>query len=161
MATNNKVQNDKDGLALIVGGLFVLALVFAAYNYFNKGSDINNGDIGSEEERTSEVMGDNTKDRPEGTLNGRGATSERTDTFALGTGGPVEPQWGATDYEKGDIAGDTYTVKAGDTLWEIAEAAYGNGLEWAKVLEANQDEIGFLPGGQQALIIPGQVLTLP
>jgi hypothetical protein len=34
--TQTKKENPKDGLALIVGGLFILALDFATYNYFNK-----------------------------------------------------------------------------------------------------------------------------
>ena len=53
------------------------------------------------------------------------------------------------------------TVKAGDTLWEIAEGVYGNGADWTKILEANKGSIGFLANGQQALIMTGQVLTLP
>mgnify|MGYP001564071054 CR=1 FL=1 len=38
--TNNKSSNVRENLALIVGGLFVLGIVFATYTYFNKGVDI-------------------------------------------------------------------------------------------------------------------------
>ena len=69
--------------------------------------------------------------------------------------------WSATDYKHGDITTRTYSVKRGDTLWEIAEAYYGNGSEWGKILIANSNNIGFLQNGSQALIIPGQILILP
>ena len=67
----------------------------------------------------------------------------------------------ATDYEEGDISGSSYVVQAGDTLWEIAEARYGNGAEWTKILAANSADIGYLPNGSQALIMVGQTLVLP
>lgn len=69
--------------------------------------------------------------------------------------------WKATDYVVGDIIANSYTVQSGDTLWEIAEAYYGSGFEWKIILEANKSNIGFLPNGSQALIIPGQKLYLP
>ena len=69
--------------------------------------------------------------------------------------------WVANDYKEGDIKGDTYTVVEGDTLWEIAEAVYGSGFEWGRILDANRDSISYLPNGSQALIVPGQVLELP
>lgn len=69
--------------------------------------------------------------------------------------------WKATDYVEGDIPAKVYKVQLGDTLWEIAEAHYGNGSFWTKILESNSSSIGFLPNGSQALIIPGQVLTIP
>lgn len=69
--------------------------------------------------------------------------------------------WEVNDYQSGDIKGDTHTVVWGDTLWEIAEARYGSGFEWGKIRDANFDIIGHLPNGSKALIIPGQVLTLP
>jgi len=69
--------------------------------------------------------------------------------------------WTANDYKKGDITGKTYTVKYGDTLWEIAEGVYGNGSLWTNILASNSTQVGFLPNGSQALIFPGQVLTIP
>jgi nucleoid-associated protein YgaU len=68
--------------------------------------------------------------------------------------------WKATQYEQGDIV-STYTVQRGDTLWQIAKAYYGSGAQWKKILSANSNKIGFLKNGEQALILPGQVLSLP
>lgn len=69
-------------------------------------------------------------------------------------------QWIATDYVRGDIGVGEYTVQRGDTLWEISEAVYGQGQDWQRLLASNPGKIGFLPNGSQALIIPGQVLTI-
>lgn len=33
----------------------------------------------------------------------------------------------------------SYTVKDGDTLWDIAEEAYGDGHKWVDIWEANED----------------------
>jgi nucleoid-associated protein YgaU len=151
MADTNKKEG-KDGLSLIIGGIFILTLAFATYNYFNKGREINDSK-NNEESIFEDQLGD---------LDGEGITETR-EGQALGIGGPdtTQPTWFANDYQEGDIEGNTYTVVEGDTLWEIAEATYGNGFEWTKILEANKDNIGFLPNGSQALIIPGQVLELP
>lgn len=69
-------------------------------------------------------------------------------------------KWIATDYESGDIEETTYTVQRGDTLWEISEGFYGDGSRWREILNLNIAQIGFLPNGQQAKILPGQQLVL-
>lgn len=70
-------------------------------------------------------------------------------------------QWGATDYGKGDIIGQNYTIQLGDTLWEIADGYYGNGFTWNQILEHNKALIGYLPNGEQALIFPEQIIAIP
>ncbi len=172
----DNVQN-KDGLALVVGGLFILALVFATYNYFNKNNESKNllgtNDIKKELEQNK------TNEEALGDVNGEAATDDKS----AGTDSNVENKveagttvqnntqtntatntystWKANDYNKGDIKGSSYTVKSGDTLWEIAEAVYGNGAEWTKIVNANSSSVGFLPNGQHALIVSGQTLVLP
>ena len=47
-----------------------------------------------------------------------------------------------------------YVIKAGDTLWAIAEMVYGNGREWIKIMAANE---GIIP---EKLRI-GQKIILP
>ena len=43
----------------------------------------------------------------------------------------------------------TYTVKAGDTLWTIAQQHYGNGQRWSQISEANNIDPAKLRVGQQ------------
>jgi len=157
---NKGAGASKDGLALIIGGIFILALVFAAYKYFNKGT-VNNA---LEEEQSSVFRKEvENQQQQKGDLNGPGTSVKKNGTTATGTGGPITPTttWVANDYKQGDIKGNSYTVKSGDTLWEIAEGTYGNGFQWTKILEANKSSVGFLPNGSQALIVPGQVLVIP
>ncbi|KAB0577226.1 nucleoid-associated protein YgaU [Fusobacterium naviforme] len=50
----------------------------------------------------------------------------------------------------------TYTVKAGDCLWNIAKKYYGNGAQYTKIYNANKDKIK-----NPNLIYVGQVFTIP
>lgn len=53
-----------------------------------------------------------------------------------------------------------YQVVPGDTLWSISQKYYGNGFLWKIILRANMSAIKLLPNGTQALIVPGQKLTI-
>jgi LysM domain len=53
--------------------------------------------------------------------------------------------------------GSTYTVQAGDTLWDIAQRAYNDPEDWDTIYDANKHVIGNDPN----LIKPGQVLQIP
>ncbi|EKE00421.1 MAG: hypothetical protein ACD_22C00026G0001 [uncultured bacterium] len=166
-----KLNLSKDNLALIVGGLFVLGIVFSAYTYFNKGSNVEDN-IKKNAEKVEDIISSNTVRDENGEVITDGSAADEAGfpneivSNGLGTGGPVggpdvTATWNATDYKQGDINGKSYTVKDGDTLWEIAEAVYGNGADWVKILGANTSGIGFLADGSQALIVSGQVLVLP
>ena len=50
----------------------------------------------------------------------------------------------------------TYTVKKGDCLWNIAKKFYGNGSKYTIIYNANKDKIK-----SPNLIYTGQVLTIP
>ena len=50
----------------------------------------------------------------------------------------------------------TYTVQEDDSLWWIAVEYYGDGRRWQQIFEANRDILG-----NDALLSPGQTLTLP
>jgi LysM repeat protein len=51
----------------------------------------------------------------------------------------------------------TYTVKAGDSLWKIAEQFYGKGTEYTKILAANAGKLK----DEKTVIHPGDVLNVP
>jgi Tfp pilus assembly protein FimV len=55
------------------------------------------------------------------------------------------------------LPGSTYTVQPGDTLFSIAQQAYGDGNQWQKIYDANKQVIGNDPN----LIRPGEVLYIP
>lgn len=50
----------------------------------------------------------------------------------------------------------TYTIQSGDTLWGIAKKYYGDGAEYKKLAQANQDQIQ-----NPNLIYPGQTIVIP
>lgn len=52
-----------------------------------------------------------------------------------------------------------YTVKAGDTLWGIAQAAYGSGAQWWRIYDANREAVD--AGGGPGDIHPGLELVIP
>lgn len=52
------------------------------------------------------------------------------------------------------IENDTYTVVKGDTLWDIAVRAYGDGYKWTEIAEANNLK-------NPDIIHSGNILVLP
>lgn len=69
---------------------------------------------------------------------------DHSDTVPGGSGGA------------GGAGGETYTVRAGDTLSHIAQRHYGKASRWHAIFEANRDQLD-----DPDLIRPGQVLKLP
>lgn len=155
-----KDEELKSKVAAIGAGALVIIAGFLVYNYFSKvgkeegvlREEAAVKEIFEEAEPSEEsVVGEITQKREE-EAEPEVPEAEPEETL---------PAWTANNYREGDIIGDEYTVKHGDTLWEIAEARYGSGFEWGKILEANKGSVGFLPNGSQALIQVGQVLVLP
>jgi len=143
-----KISPTKNLIAMLIALLFVVFAGYSAYKYFLKSGVIpekasnNNGEITSGEKTV------------------RKEQNNIIEEIKL----PTETQttiWVANDYKFGDIKQGNYTVKSGDTLWEIAEAVYGDGTGWVKILDVNPSSIGYLSGGQQALIYTGQTLVIP
>lgn len=50
----------------------------------------------------------------------------------------------------------THTVVSGDTLWALARAYYGTGMEWKKIFDANQPMLT-----DPDVLKPGEVLAIP
>jgi Tfp pilus assembly protein FimV len=55
------------------------------------------------------------------------------------------------------IPGSNYTVQQGDTLFSIAQQAYGDGNQWQTIYNANVQVIGSDPN----LLSVGEVLYIP
>lgn len=51
---------------------------------------------------------------------------------------------------------DYYEIQKGDSLWKIAEKAYGNGSKYTDIFEANKEVIK-----DPDLIYPGQKIRIP
>jgi nucleoid-associated protein YgaU len=77
--------------------------------------------------------------------------SWRTDIVA-----DIKPLNTGAATEAAGSAGQTYTVKAGDTLSKIAKELLGNASAYPKIFEANRDQLS-----DPDKIKPGQVLKIP
>lgn len=169
-SVTSKIKFDRQAAASVIAVLLIAFAGYLVYSYFTKvGADSDSvltienleetiGEIEVGDEELGSLQAPETEAAV--ALNESGA-KEATDSEEGQVSGTSTEAWVATDYKEGDVSGETYTVKSGDTLWEIAEARYGSGFEWTKILEANKDKVGFLPNGTQALIEVGAELTLP
>lgn len=54
----------------------------------------------------------------------------------------------------------TYTVKSGDTLWDIAEKEYGSGFKYPEIIKKNPGKTLKFADGREGLIFPGDKLVL-
>lgn len=54
------------------------------------------------------------------------------------------------------ITGNSYTVEKNDSLWNIAVRAYGDGYQWTKIWQANENQVK-----NPNIIEADQVLTIP
>lgn len=83
--------------------------------------------------------------------------------------GEVQPDFGnvkSSVESTGEITGggggsggggeQTYTVAGGDSLSKIAKQFYGNANKWARIYDANRDQLS-----DPDKIFPGQVLRIP
>lgn len=72
------------------------------------------------------------------------------------TAEPLPPAAATVTYPQAmpAAAGNTYTIRKGDTLWSIATRHYGDGKQWTRIVDAN-------PGVDPKKLAVGQVITLP
>jgi nucleoid-associated protein YgaU len=56
----------------------------------------------------------------------------------------------------GSVAEGRVVVQPGNNLWRLARSAYGRGIRYTVIFQANRDQIR-----NPNLIFPGQVFTIP
>jgi nucleoid-associated protein YgaU len=66
----------------------------------------------------------------------------------------LDKEAGVSQVAANPISGATYQVEKGDSLWEIAVRAYGDGFQWTKIAEENSLD-------NPDIIHYGNILTLP
>ncbi len=159
------VEPQRNTVAAIAAGVLVVIAGFLVYNYFSRVGREAEPEI-NEEAAIFEEGEINIPEPEELAVEGEEEGLIIREETEAGEGEEimvpaVAGVWTARDLTPNSVVEDSYTVQSGDTLWEIAEARYGTGFDWGKILEANKDSVGFLPNGSQALIEVGQTLVLP
>lgn len=109
-------------------------------------------DLGLEGDVKVEVSGDTVK------IAGAAPTQEAREKLILAAGnilgiGKVEEEITVSASEP---EASFHTVEKGDTLWKVAEKAYGNGSKYQAIFEANKPMLS-----DPDKIYPGQVLRIP
>jgi len=133
-------------------------------------SDIGNKIFGSEEEAPEKIKEHIAEDNPGvkdlevevkdgvATLKGEAESPGAFEKAVLMVGN----MFGIKEVKADELAGsaeDTteyYEIKKGDTLWAIAEKAYGNGAEYKRIFEENREVIK-----DPDLIFVGQKIRIP
>jgi 5'-nucleotidase len=74
---------------------------------------------------------------------------------APGAGGDIAAApTGPSKAEAAPVAGKTYIVKKGDTLWGIAQRTYGDGKQYKKIAAANPTIKGNQVNVGQKIVLP-------
>jgi nucleoid-associated protein YgaU len=96
------------------------------------------------------------------TISGEAQSSEALEKAVLMAGNAMGIQEvkadGMTVADGSQVGGDDefYIIEKGDTLWKIAEKAYGNGSKYTKIVEVNREVIK-----DADKIFPGQKIRIP
>lgn len=95
-------------------------------------------------------------------LSGEATSAEALEKAVLMAGNAMGIQEvkadGMTITDGSQVGGDDefYVVQKGDSLWKIAEKAYGNGSKYTKIVEVNREVIK-----DADKIFPGQKIRIP
>jgi nucleoid-associated protein YgaU len=160
--------------------------LFGASTYFNKNQrretmglfdfarDIGKKLFGKEEEAPSAIKQHIEEDNPGisdlqvqvkdgvATLSGTAKSAEALEKAVLMAGNALGIQEvkaeGVTVADGSRVGADDefYVIVKGDTLWKIAEKAYGNGAKYTKIVEVNREVIK-----DADKIFPGQKIRIP
>ena len=141
---------------------------------FDFASNIGKKIFGSEEEAPAALQQHIEEDNPGvnnlqvqvqdgvATLSGEAQSAEALEKAVLMAGNALGIQEVKADglaiADGSQVGGDDefYIIEKGDTLWEIAEKAYGNGAKYTKIVEVNREVIK-----NADKIFPGQKIRIP
>jgi len=141
---------------------------------FDFASDIGKKLFGHKEEASEAITNHIAKDNPGienvavkvedgvATIEGKASSAEALEKAILMAGNVVgisEVKADNVTIDNGEtLATDDefYLIQKGDTLWKIAEKAYGNGAKYTAIVEANKEVIK-----DADKIFPGQKIRLP
>lgn len=154
-----EIKPTKSAIAAVAAGFLVILAGFLAYNLFSKPKTtptLTPEAAITQEGQPAENTPSVDQNTPAAPANQPAAQPEVKPTPAVA--GENTGAWVARAIDSNSLSGDSYTVKSGDTLWEIANGRYGSGFEWKKIADANNVSYNSLG---KPLIFPGQVLKLP
>ncbi len=83
--------------------------------------------------------------------------SQQAPHDAVNQAAPQDASAVGGDQPVGGTTPSTYTIRAGDCLWNIAKNQLGDGMKWQDIFNANKDILGSNPD----LIHPGTSINLP
>lgn len=170
----NKLKLQESYASIVLGAIVVIILGLLVANYFTKGA----GQIGTGVSTTQEsqqitqpnkvyrvAVGDSLSkisDKVYGDVQywpvlARANNIVNPDLINADTNLTVPTKLEA-DKIQAEMTMTSYQVQAGDTLFTIAEKAYGDGSKWNLIATAN--DVGYLENGNP-LIFAGGDLTIP
>jgi nucleoid-associated protein YgaU len=170
-----QIKLNEESISMVLGAIVVVIVGILVVNYFK---DKTNGSISTNATQTSAikehvvVKGETLWSIAEDSFGSgynwvdiKSANKLKTETIDVGQKlvipevSPKQPtitSKGNVTISQGSlsITGDSYTVVKGDSLWNIAVRAYGDGFKWTEIAKANKL---VNPG----IIHVGNVLSLP
>ena len=158
-----EIKPTKSTVAAVAAGILVVVAGFLAYNIFSKPTTPTTLTSEPAQEQQEQPVASENKDNvsdqeqtaPSQPASETAPATKQTPSEATTTNTST---WTPLAHAAGTISGSTYTVRSGDTLWEIARGRYGSGYKWHLIAKANgvkNSALGY------PLIYPGQVLSLP
>ena len=133
---------------IITGGLVDCYCTIENFNYEEAGGDVGTYQFSIElkEYREVEVRKIKKKKKKKGSKTGKGSKKKKSHTTKKKTSKRTNSK----------AVPDTYIVKKGDCLWNLAKKFYGDAAKHTKIYNANKKVIGSNPNK----IYPGQVLKI-
>lgn len=124
-------------------------------NQIAEGQELTIPDVEAAGPTATVVAEGTTTPAPTGTIAATATIAQASPTSGpVATVTPVETEEGDEVVSTPTIEGTSYTVIKGDTLWDIAVRAYGDGYKWTEIASANNLV-------NPNIIHAGNVFTLP